>query len=442
MYRRLSMVLFPIMTIALIGTVLWGYQVNQEKNTVLLKAENQYQRAFHDLSYHVEQLNGELGKALVASPASQDFQRRSLINAWRLTSEARSEISQLPLTLLPFNKTEEFLSNLSQFTYRASVRDLSQTPLAPEEIETMNSLFERSKEIASELRGVQDKVITNNLRWMDVESAMATEKSTADNVIIDGFTTVDKKVGEYSELNWGPSMASVFQKRSLQMLSGNDVTAEEVKEKAAKFAGISDPGTIQVAENAPGTEYSSFSATVTDPSTGREKSMDFSKKGGQLLWYMAPRDVTGNTLTVDQAKDNGHQFLADRGYPEMTAISYDEYNNVANIVYATKQDDVLLMTDKITLQIALDNGEVIQVQAVDFVHEHKPRNIEKPVMSAEQAREKLNKNFQIRSQQLALIKNDLDEEVLCYQYTGSMSDGNYRVYVNANNGFEEKVERL
>ena len=41
MYRRLSAVMFPIVTLLLIGTVIWGYQVNQEKNSILIKAENQ-----------------------------------------------------------------------------------------------------------------------------------------------------------------------------------------------------------------------------------------------------------------------------------------------------------------------------------------------------------------------------------------------------------------
>ena len=42
----------------------------------------------------------------------------------RLTSEARSDVGQLPLTLMPFNKTEEFLANIGDFSYRAAIRDL------------------------------------------------------------------------------------------------------------------------------------------------------------------------------------------------------------------------------------------------------------------------------------------------------------------------------
>ena len=51
MYQRLSRVMFPIMTLFFIGAIYWGYQENQEKNTILIKSENQYQKAFHDLSF-------------------------------------------------------------------------------------------------------------------------------------------------------------------------------------------------------------------------------------------------------------------------------------------------------------------------------------------------------------------------------------------------------
>ena len=88
MYRRLSAVLFPVMTLFFIGAIYWGYQEHQEKNSILIKAENQYQRAFHGLAYHVGQLHDQLGDTLAVHAASNDYHRKGLVNVWRLTSEA------------------------------------------------------------------------------------------------------------------------------------------------------------------------------------------------------------------------------------------------------------------------------------------------------------------------------------------------------------------
>jgi len=115
MYARLSSIMFPIAALLFVGAIVWGYQEHQEKNSVLIKAENQYQRAFHDLSHHMGRLHDQLGETLAVSSASQGMQRKGLVNVWRLSSQAQNEINQLPLALLPFNKAGEFLNKLSNF---------------------------------------------------------------------------------------------------------------------------------------------------------------------------------------------------------------------------------------------------------------------------------------------------------------------------------------
>lgn len=441
MYKRLSAIMFPIMTVLLIGAVLWGYQVNQEKNSILIKAENQYQRAFHDLSYHVDKLHSELGNTLALNSASYASQRKGLINVWRLTSEAQSEINQLPLTLLPFNKTKELLSNISNFAYRSSVRDLTNEPLNEDEMKTLNALYEHSKEISNELRGVQSKVIANSLRWMDVETALASEKQMLDNTIIDGFQTVDKKVSEYDEMNWGPSMTALFEKRSFTALSGNDVTEEDVKQKAMQLMDGRQLNNMTVVENGNGTDHNSYSLSATNES-GSEVAMDFTKKGGQLIWFMDNRSIGEPKISPEEAGQAAQTFLNNHGYSGMSPVSFDAYQNVANLTFATKQDDVVIYPDKVTIKVALDNGDTIGLQASDAIFEHKKRELKRPSLSLEQAKKSLHGNFQVSADSLALIKNDIDKEVLCYQFVGRVNGSIYRIYINGDTGVEEKVEQL
>ncbi|TYP77789.1 germination protein YpeB [Paenibacillus methanolicus] len=442
MYHRLSAVLFPVMTLMFIGSIYWGYQEHQEKNSILIKAENQYQRAFHDLSYHVEQLHKELGSTLAVNSTSQAYQRKGLVNVWRLTSQAQNEINQLPLTLLPFNTTEEFLSKIANFAYKASVRDLAKQPLSEDEYKTLKTLYKNSDEIAGNLLNVQSKVLANNLRWMDVESALATEKSAQDNTIIDGFKTVDKKVSEYPEINWGPSVASMYQKRSVQMLGGKKMTAEEIKKLAAEFASIKDPSVIRVVENGKGTEYESFSVSAPIAGSDRMIQMDFTKQGGQLVWYMNPKDVAASKLTVDKAEKNATQFLNAHGYKGMKLTNYDEYNNVVAFTAVGSQQGVLIYPEKLIVKVALDDGEVTGLQANDYVYEHHKRKIAKPKLSSAEARKALNPGFKRTNEGLAIIMNDLGKEVLCYEFSGKINGGKYRIYINADNGTEESIEQL
>jgi spore germination protein len=434
----LSSVLFPIVTALLIGAGIWGYQENQEKNAILLKAENQYQRAFHNLSYHMDELHGEIANALAANSASADYHRRCLVNVWRITSEAQNEIAQLPLTLLPFHETEKFLAQIADFSYRAALRDMAVEPLSEQEWQALRELYRRSKEIAAEVRGVQEQVIAHNLRWMDVESALASQSQNTDNMIIDGFSLVNQKVTEYPEVEFGPEEPELFRTQGYKQLSGRAVTPDEVREKARKFFQLDDGRKLQVTENGQGTEYASY--TVTD---GTLKA-DFSKRGGHLLWFLNSRDVSEPTVSVEQAVGLAQQFLKQRGFDdEMVPVSYDAYNGVASLTMARKLGDVVVYPEKLSVSVALDNGEVIGLQAVDYVlKNNKERRIPEAKLTAEQARAKLNPEFRVTEQTKALIEDGRGKEVLAYAFIGTFMDEDFRIYLDADTGKEIRMERI
>lgn len=342
MYKRLSAILFPVMTLLLIGSVVWGYQENQEKNAILIKAENQYQRAFHDLSFHVDRLHNELGNTLTLNSASVGAQRKGLVNVWRITSEAQNEISQLPVTMLPFNKTEEFLSRISKFSYQASVRDLTKSPLTEKEMKNLKQLHKSAEEIAKDLQGVQDKVIGNRLRWMDVETTLATAKQGGDSTIIDGFKMVDKKIGDYPELDWGPTISNLYTRRSVKKLGDKPITQEEIMKKAAHFAGVKDHSAIKVTENGRGTEWASYRAKIDSGKDGEYATLDFTRNGGHLISFNYERTLQKPKLSYAEAKQRGDEFLKNKGYDDVVAVSYDQFGEVGNFTYASTRDGVVV----------------------------------------------------------------------------------------------------
>lgn len=439
MYRRLSSIMFPIVAVLLVGAIFWGYQEHQEKNSILIKAENQYQRAFHDLTFHVEKLHEQLGNTLAVNSTSAGYHRKGLVNVWRLTSQAQSEIGQLPLSYLPFTEAEDFLSHISNFAYKTAVRDLTKQPLSDDEYKTLQALYQKSDEIAKDLHRMQEDVLSNQLRWMDVEIAIAADQSDGQNVIVDGLRSVDKKVGAYPELNWGPSVSSMYQKRTMKMLSGDMMKPEEIKKKAAAFIKVSEDQ-VTVSENGKGTEYASYSAVAADQDAGNKVQMDFTQRGGQLIWLMKPREIGKKGIGFEQAKASADAFLLDHGFKDMRAVNYDEYNHSGTFTYVGLQSGVLIYPEKLSVKIALDNGEPIGLQANDYVYEHHKRELPSPILTKVEAKKAINPDMKVSKEQLALIDNEMGEEVLCYEYTGSINGANYRVYINAETGLEETIE--
>jgi len=439
MYKRLSAVLFPIMTILLIGAMYWGYQEHQEKNTVLMKAENQYQRAFGDLTYYVSQLNNQLGNTLAVNSTSMDYHRKGLVNVWRISGEAQNQIAQLPLSYLPFVDANNFLSRVSNFAYKTAVRDLTKQPLSEEEIGTLQSLYKNSSEISNELDQLQKNIMASSLRWMDVELALSVNEADTENPVISGLRGVNEGVGRYSELNWGPAVNSMYSDDNIELLSGVPVTAEQVVDLASQYTGVPKEQ-IEVTENGKESDYPTFTALVKEDDN--DKKLTFSAKGGKLLSFVHMRDVNSAELTIEQAKAKAENYLQEHGFNNMATVSYDEFGNSGTFTFVYNQDDVFIYPDKIMVKVALDNGEIVSFQGNEFAAHHRERPINEPVVSLTDAKKALNPNLRTKEQRMAVIKGDLGTEVLCYEFTGTINDNLYRIYINSDTAIEETIEKL
>lgn len=429
-------IIIGVLSVAVVGTAYWGYQEHQEKNAILINAENNYQRAFHDLAYNVDLLHDKIGNTLAMN--SRKSLSPALADVWRLTSEAHTEVGQLPLTLLPFNKTEEFLSNIGDFSYKAAVRDLEKEPLSTKEYNHLQSLYEQSADIQGELRQVQHVVLTENLRWMDVELALASGEQQTDNTIIDGFKTVEKKVEGYSES--GMDMNTRRNTQDFSNLKGKDISEEEAVQIAREYIPFAKNADMKVTKNGDGARYGFYSISVDDGK--KEANMDITEKGGYPIFLIQNREIQNQKLSLNDALNKAEAFLNEHNFENMTVFESTQYDNTGVFSFVTEQDGVRIYPDMIRMKVALDDGSILSFTANDYLSSNKTREIPQPTMKSKDAKESINPNVKIMEENQAIILNDSGEEVLCYEYVATLNNDTYRIYVNSENGDEERVDKL
>ncbi|WP_110112990.1 germination protein YpeB [Bacillus sp. CGMCC 1.16541] len=435
-------ILIAILAIGIVGVGYWGYTEHQQKDAVLIQAENSYQRAFHDLTYELDLLNDKIGSTLAMN--SRDQLSPALAEVWRVTSEAHSNLGQLPLALLPFNKTEEFLSNIGDFSYKVAIRDLSASPLTDEEYGTLQSLYKTSSDIQNEMRKVQHLVIENNLRWMDVELALATKEKQADNTIVDGLKTVEKSMESYEESSFGPSFVTNQNKhREFSQLKGRDINENVAKEVARSFLELKGNEKINVAESGKGADHSFYSLTITDPQTKQETYMDVTKKGGYPIWVLQNTEVKEQKISLNEAMEKAHTFLKEHDFESVVMSESAQYENTGVFTFVEETEaGVRIYPNAVKMKVSLEDGKVVGFSAKDFLLSHRLREIPEPTISQEEARSKINQNVKIMEERVALIKNDVNEEVLCYEFLGTINNDTYRIFINAKDGYEEQVDKL
>ncbi|PYZ94487.1 germination protein YpeB [Salipaludibacillus keqinensis] len=435
-------VVIGLLAVFLVGTGLWGYREHQEKNAILIQSENSYQRAFHDLSYQVDLLHDEIGSTLAMN--SKERLSPSLAEVWKITSEAQNDLGQLPLVLMPFSKTEEFLYKVGDFSYRHAIRDLDQDPLSEEDYENLKTLYSQSEEIQKDLRQVQSLVLNDHLRWMDVELALASEDEPLDNAIVNGFNIIDEKVGGFAEVDFGAESSglSTNDEEIEKNLTGNQINEKEALKIAKKFLDLDSVEGAQISESGDGLAYEAYTLTVPDKKHDTVTTMDITKKGGHPVWMLNERDVQKESLSLNEASENAKDFLENNDFSNMQLVESKQYDNIGVFQFAALENDVRIYSDGIVLEVALDEGDVIGYEGFSHLATQKNDRDLDVTLSKEEAENELNPNLDVKEHHVAVIENQLEEEVLCHEFYGTIGNDTYRIFINAENGREEKVEKL
>lgn len=438
--RKVISVVCVILFLALVGTSVWGYQERTGKQAMLIRAENNYQRAFYELSEHVDKLEDELGKTLALN--SRRKISYSLAQVWRLSNEAQGDISQLPLTYVPFDDVRQFLSQVSNFAYKSYIRDLDKEPFKEKEYQDLQTLYKRAGEIQDKIFIVQRKIVSKQLSWMDAEKALV--ESGEKNNLVDGVGEVNHMVKSYPNVDLGGSPANsieVSKRKKIASLKGQEISAAEAKRAVAKFIGINSTENMSVVKNAKG-DYRTYSVRYEDKH-GMVRNTDVTVIGGYVVWMEADRHVDKKKIGVKEADQRARQFLDRIKQKKMAPISYSETGNVVILTYVHKEDGIYIYPETVSVKVALDTGEIIGYDGDEFLFNQISLPKKQPEITLEQAKRQINPKLKIERTRLAVIYSEEGEKVLCYEILGSLSKGDqYRLFINANTAQEEFIEKI
>ncbi|BAM47358.1 germination protein YpeB [Amphibacillus xylanus] len=428
-----------VLSIALVFTAFWGYRQFNDKELLIVQAENNYQRAFHDLTYHIDLLYDKIGTTLALN--SKDTLSPQMIEIWTLSSQAQSDVSQLPLGLLPFTKTETFLADIGEFTYHVAIRDLDNEPLNDEEIDRLSSLYESANEIRKELRSVQHKVFSDGLKWVEVEMALAKNDRETPNHIIDGFTAVEDYTSGFDESHFDNLSADLpSQQDRFRYVDGDPITEKEVKELIMKQFDLTADLDIELQKSGDGAQLPTYSGGFTHED--ERGYIEVTESGGHVLSYMINRDLGKAKISLHDAEKEAEKVLKQEGFEDVRRLKSSQYDETGLFQFAVTNDDVWIYPDRITVKVALDNGDIIGFNATDYYRNHHDREIKQPKLSFEEAKQFVSPSLNIEDQHLAIIEDKAGNEILTYAFFGTLNHDTYQIFIDADTGKEIFVELM
>lgn len=241
---------------------------------------------------------------------------------------------------------------------------------------------------------------------------------------------------EYPALIYDGPYSEHLDKREPEFLKGKaDITEQEARVIASGFTDIL-PQSFTVTQN--------FGAKMPFYRLESEfYSIDVARAGGVVINMTCGRTIGATSLTQDDAVLRAETFLRSHTDIPMKRSYSETANGCTTINFAALSGETTLYPDLIKIIVALDNGEIIGVEARGFIMSHKERTLSAPKISQADAQAKVSTNLKVLSSSLAVIPTRGENEKLCYEFICETPQSTHCiVYINAETGREQNILML
>ncbi len=429
--------IYIVLGAVIIGIGIFAIYNYNARKQLKLEVENQYQRSFHEMVGYVDGIETELNKASLTGSSAQLASISGEI--FRQSTQAKACLGQLPTSRIQLDNTAKFLSQVGDYTYVLSQNMINGTKISEEEYKNLQSLTEYAGNLNKSLGEIQQGIYDGSIAFSDGGNGYNTV-SAAKGDIFTNLENVEKSFEEYPSLIYdGPFSEHIENQESKMLKNLPELSMEEALKKAQEFLG--DKGKNLRFES--DTKNSSIDAyTFVSYNDEHEISICVTKRGGYVNYFIDNRAIESEKLNFTDAIKNAEKFLKKHGIDSLVSSYYDKAGGIATVNFAYMQDNITCYSDLIKVRVALDNGEILGMEAHGYLMNHKKRNFPEIKVSEDKAREMVNPHLSIDSVSLAYIPKDNLKEFLCYEFQGIYNGRNFIIYINAENGREERILML
>ena len=153
---------------------------------------------------------------------------------------------------------------------------------------------------------------------------------------------------------------------------------------------------------------------------------------------ISDRKVESENIEIDEAKKYAKEFLSKLGIDNIIPTYYLKSDNMVTISFAAYENEIVMYPDLIKVKVALDNGEIMTIEANGYIYNHRERVV-MPQKTIKEAREKIKKDIKIENERLCIIPTDSKSEVLVYEFEGTVDEKRFLIYINADTLVQEKI---
>lgn len=434
-----GMLVSTIIILAL--TFNWGLEQKQQLDEYSIYIENQYQKMFYDLIGGVENIQSNLAKIMVTGTPKQNVLIFS--NLMYQAYDAQSNLTQLPILHNNVSKTQKFLSQVGDFSMAMARKNLRGIPLTEEDMETLRELHNYSNYLAEDLLKLQEKISKDNIKLggLIIETSESL-KETNEHMMNTSLINVEERMQEYPELIYdGPFSEHIVNLEP--KLKGDMISGDKAIEIAKSFMKDDNNYIGKIVSETENTRLPAYLIELKKTNEDESDTMiAITKKAGKPLWMLNIDSIGDSKISKEKAINIAKDFLKKNGFENMEATYFEEYDGQLVVNFAYNDNGVIVYTDLIKVKVSLEDGSIKGFEADGYLSNHHERDIPKPQITEQEAKNYINIGSEIEEVRLAIIPTEGSKEILCYEFKVNYLEDSFLIYINAINGEEEKILQL
>lgn len=417
-------------------TIITGYFAFRLKNQYENMNNNNYTESFSNLVNYVNSVENYLAKSMISK--SPEHSAETLTQIWRDSNLAMVYLSRLNFNDNGLTQTAKFLNQVSDYSYSLSRKNISGESLTEDDFKNLKSLYDYSVSLETTLNQLSEDLYNGEISWETLQANNNLQfAQSVDNFSV--FSNIDENLNNYEGLIYDGAYSDHINKAEKLGLTGDNINEEQAKQIANDFfkeLGVENVEKNAFLENADIPAYD-FSVSLKD----REEkySITISQKGGHIVQTSLDRNVNEEKISQTEANEIGKSYLSSKGFANMKETYFMKEANVVTINYAYNDNGIIIYPDLIKVKVALDDGEILGIETSGYLNSHTQREYEPPAITIDQARENLNKDLEILSENMAIIPTKWKTEINCYEFKGKVEDKEFLVYINTKTGKEEDI---
>lgn len=421
--------LATVLVLVLIGVAVGGWWTANKYRTNL---EYSYRRSLSDLGDYVSSIETTLTKAAYTNTATQ--QNGVAARLMRDSSGAKASLSALPLKGNEFDNMSKFLAQVGDFSTALSNKISAGEKISDDEYKQIVSLGSYAGKLRQGLSQVQDELSAGEVHIGETESLIKNLRASQP-VFSDQLETVAKDFEDYPKLIYDGPFSDHIGQQAPKLIDGKaEVPQGNAQTLAAQVVNADQSKLTAAADTDGGLPTYNF--------LYGDIRVSITKAAGVVASLLNPRDIGTDTLDYDASLKKAKEYLSKIGFADMKESYYVIHDGKCTINFAYAANDVVYYPDLIKVSVALDNGQIVELDAKGYIMNHTDRPTPKPALTMAQAQANVSPKLTVKEGRMAVIPTPGLSEVTTYEFLCESKDEKKEqvlVYIDADKGFERDI---